>query len=76
MQKVGDYDWVIGDEGDGMRDTLMSFITEDALKNLVEFNQKALDLKSVYKEELIYTEIPEDLIKPQIPTYGDMIIRG
>ena len=54
----------------------MSFITEDALKNLVEFNQKALDLKSVYKEELIYTEIPEDLIKPQIPTYGDMIIRG
>ena len=76
MQKVGDYDWVIGDEGDDMRDTLMSFITEDALKNLVEFNQKALDLKSVYKEELIYTEIPEDLIKPQIPTYGDMIIRG
>jgi len=31
----------------------MTFITEPALKNLVEFNRKALGLESVYKENLL-----------------------
>ena len=31
----------------------MTFITKDALRNLVKFNTEALGLKSVYKENLI-----------------------
>lgn len=51
--KNGKYEWVIGDNGNQLRDTLMTFITDDALKNLVKFNTEALNLKSVYKEELV-----------------------
>lgn len=51
--KNGKYEWFIGDRGNEMRDTLMTFVTEDALKNLVKFNSEALGLKSVYKEDLV-----------------------
>lgn len=51
--KVGQYEWLIGDAGNAQRDTLMTFITEDALRNLVKFNTEALGLKSVYKENLV-----------------------
>ena len=51
--KNGKYEWFIGDDGDQMRDTLMTFITEDALKNLVKFNKEALGLKSIYKADLV-----------------------
>ena len=51
-KKVGQYQWVIGDAGNAMRDTLKTFITEDALQNLVKFNTDALGLASVYKSEL------------------------
>lgn len=49
----GKYEWVIGDDGNQMRDTLMTFITKDALKNLVKFNEEALGLKSIYKDNLV-----------------------
>ena len=52
QKKVGRYQWVIGDNGNAMRDTLKTFITEDALQNLVKFNTDALGLASVYKEQL------------------------
>ncbi len=51
-KKVGNYDWVIGDAGNAHRDTLMTFITSDALQNLVKFNTEALGLSSVYKADL------------------------
>ena len=51
-KKVGNYDWVIGDAGNAHRDTLMTFITADALQNLVKFNTEALGLSSVYKADL------------------------
>lgn len=51
--KNGKYEWVIGDNGNQLRDTLMTFITETALKNLVKFNTDALGLDSVYKEDLV-----------------------
>ncbi len=50
--KNGKYEWFIGPDGDQMRDTLMTFITEDALRNLVKFNKEALGLKSILKENL------------------------
>jgi len=53
QKKVGNYEWLIGPAGDEQRDTLMTFITEDALKNLVRFNVEALELKAIYKEDLI-----------------------
>jgi hypothetical protein len=53
QKKVGQYDWLIGADGDSHRDTLMSFITKDALQDLVWFNTRALGLASVYKEELV-----------------------
>lgn len=49
----GDYEWIIGDDGNATRDRLMTFITEDALRNLVQFNTEALGLDSVYKENLV-----------------------
>lgn len=49
---VGDYEWMIGTEGNELRDTLMTFITADALQTLVKFNSEALGLASVYKPEL------------------------
>lgn len=52
QKKVGKYDWKIGAEGDAQRDTLMSFITLEALGTLVEFNSSALGLASVEKVEL------------------------
>ena len=50
--KNGKYEWFIGERGNQMRDTLMTFITEDALRTLVKFNKEALGLKSVLKEDL------------------------
>jgi hypothetical protein len=52
-KKVGDYSWKIGAEGNAHRDTLMTFITENALRNLVKFNTEALGLKSIYKADLV-----------------------
>jgi 3'-phosphoadenosine 5'-phosphosulfate sulfotransferase len=51
-KKVGKYEWKIGSDGNAHRDTLMSFVTVEALENLVYFNTKALGLKSVFKIEL------------------------
>ena len=53
QRKVGNYEWKIGVDGNRQRDVLMTFITKDALRNLVKFNTEALGLKSVYKENLI-----------------------
>ena len=53
QKKVGNYEWLIGADGDQQRDTLMTFVTEDALKNLVKFNVEALKLKAIYKEDLV-----------------------
>ena len=53
LAKVGNYKWLIGDDGDQQRDTLMTFVTEDALRNLVKFNTEALGLASIYKGHLI-----------------------
>ena len=52
-ERVGRYDWVIGENGNSFRDTLMTFITEPALKSLVQFNTEALGLASKYKPELV-----------------------
>jgi len=53
QKKVGKYEWKIGVDGNRQRDVLMTFITKDALRNLVKFNTEALGLKSVYKDNLI-----------------------
>ena len=52
QKKVGKYEWKIGVDGNRQRDVLMTFITKDALRNLVKFNTEALGLKSVFKIEL------------------------
>lgn len=51
-KKVGKYEWKIGSDGNAHRDTLMSFVTVEALEDLVTFNTEALGLKSVFKVEL------------------------
>ena len=53
LKKVGKYQWMIGDAGNAQVDTLMSFVTEDALKTLVKFNKEAFGLKSIYKPEMV-----------------------
>ena len=52
-EKTGNYEWYIGSKGDKMRDTLLTFVTESALQNLVRFNTEALGLKSIYKSNLV-----------------------
>lgn len=52
LEKVGNYEWLMGDDGDALRDTLMTFVTLEALSTLVEFNTRALGLESVFKPEL------------------------
>jgi hypothetical protein len=53
QKKVGKYDWMIGDAGNAQIDTLMKFVTEDALQTLVKFNTEAFGIKAVYKQELV-----------------------
>ena len=53
QKKVGKYEWVIGEEGNARRDTLMTFVTEDALRGLVEFSNDALNIAAVYKESIL-----------------------
>lgn len=50
---VGNYEWLIGEDGNAQRDTLISFITIKALQDLVTFNSEALGLASVFKPELV-----------------------
>lgn len=52
-QDVGNYEWLVGEDGNALRDTLFDMINEQALQDLVRFNQEALGLASVYKENLI-----------------------
>ena len=53
QKKVGKYEWVIGAEGNARRDTLMSFVTEDALRDLVKFSNEALNIAAIYKESIL-----------------------
>ena len=53
QKKVGKYDWIIGEAGNNQRDTLMSFITEDSLRDLIKFSNDALNIPAVYKEKLV-----------------------
>jgi hypothetical protein len=53
QKKVGNYGWIIGEAGNNQRDTLMSFITEDSLKDLIKFSNDALNIPAVYKEKLV-----------------------
>jgi hypothetical protein len=53
QKKVGKYDWVIGKQGNARRDTLMSFVTEESLRNLVAFSNNALNIKAVYKSKIL-----------------------
>lgn len=53
QKKVGNYEWRIGDEGNAQVDTLMKFITPEALQTLVYFNTEAFGIKAVYKSELV-----------------------
>jgi len=53
QKKVGQYDWLIGKDGDAHRDTLMKLITPKALSTLVKFNNEAFGIKAVYKDTLV-----------------------
>lgn len=53
LKKVGNYDWVIGDDGNKTVQILKGMTTEPALKALVKFNTEALGLNSVYKPDLV-----------------------
>ena len=52
-KKVGDYQWLIGEQGNSQRDTLMTFVTAPALRTLISFNRNALGLDSVYKSHIV-----------------------
>jgi hypothetical protein len=76
QKKVGKYDWLIGEAGDNHRDTLMTFITADALKTLVKFNTEALGLASVDKTKILldYANPPVTTSTPDKSKEGKGII--
>ena len=53
QKKVGKYQWMIGDAGNAQVDTLMKFVTAEALQTLVTFNTEAFGIKAIYKPELV-----------------------
>jgi hypothetical protein len=53
QKKVGNYQWVIGEDDTPWFETLMTFINEPALQTLIMFNKHALGLDSIYKDELV-----------------------
>jgi len=53
QKAVGQYDWIIGQDGNDRRDLLMTFVTENALRTLVYYNKEAFGLASVYKADLV-----------------------
>ena len=48
QKKVGNYEWIIGEDGNAFRDKLMSFINPNSLMFLVKW-KPSTDLKSVLK---------------------------
>lgn len=52
-KQVGNYEWMIGEDAENLVNVLESFITRESLTTLVKFNQEALGLRSVFKENLI-----------------------
>ena len=40
----------------------MTLITEDTLNTMVTFNQNALGLKSIYKQNLVAKELPLEVL--------------
>lgn len=53
IEKVGNYEWIVGVNGNIHRDFLMSLITGPTLKSLIKFNNEALGLASIYKDNLV-----------------------
>ena len=53
IKSGGDYEWIIGSDGDTVRDMLMTYITKSSLENLIKFNRDALGLNSIYKDSLV-----------------------
>ena len=53
QKKVRNYEWMLGDAGNAQVNTLMKFVTADALQTLVQFNTEAFGLKSIFKPELV-----------------------
>ena len=49
QNKVGNYEWIVGDDGNKHRDNLMSLINEKAIDTMIYFNRNALGLNSVKK---------------------------
>ena len=54
--KVGNYEWLLGEAGDAHKDTLMTFVTESALRTLVDFTVNSLKLQAEYKPHLVGTD--------------------
>jgi len=48
-EKVGNYEWIIGEAGNAHVDTLVDLISDNALDVLVKFNNEALGLDSIRK---------------------------
>ena len=53
QKKIGKYGWIIGDEGNKHVGVIMSMVTEDAYRTLIDFTQDALGHAVEYKEGLV-----------------------
>jgi len=50
---TGQYEWIVGEDGNQVVDRLRANITEKKLQDLVEWHDRAYQFRSVYKPELI-----------------------
>jgi hypothetical protein len=62
QKKVGNYDWVIGEDGNKTLDVLAGMTRTAPLEALVKFNTQALGLKSVLKPEMASDYVPVNTV--------------
>ena len=53
QKKIGKYGWTIGEAGNKHVGVIMSMVTEDAYRTLIDFTQDALGHEVEYKESLV-----------------------
>lgn len=52
-EKVGKYEWIVGDDGDKVVAILKGLTTRNSLTTLIEWNRSVFGLDSVFKESLV-----------------------
>lgn len=56
QKKIGNYGWVIGEDGNKHLDVVMSLVTEEAYRTLIDFTSTTLQSAAEYKPSVVSNE--------------------